>query len=373
MKGGNDNAATTDLARRPGPEVGVSAPQTGGTAIPLVPAPDWTQQQAQVITDPAELLAMLGLSREQLPAALQAAADFPLRVPRSYAARIRPGDAKDPLLRQVLASGEELREVPGYHADPLAEAMHTPVPGILHKYHGRVLLVVTGACAVHCRYCFRRHFPYQSHLPTAARLDEALAWLAGRQDIEEVILSGGDPLSLSDRRLGELIAQLAAIPHLRRLRIHSRLPVVIEGRITEELVAMLDEQRWRATLVLHANHANELAPSLRGEIRRLQSAGVMVLNQAVLLRGVNDSLAAQEALNLALFEHGVLPYYLHQLDRVAGAAHFAVPDDEALALHAALRTRLPGYLVPALVRELPGDLSKTPVVADEPDLQPLPG
>lgn len=350
------------MADRPG---GVARMIRDEALIPLVAASGeaWLREQANVITDPGELLARLGLSRAELPEALRAAADFPLRVPQGYAARMRPNDPADPLLRQVLASGEELREVPGYQADPLAEAGHTPVPGILHKYHGRVLLVVTGACAVHCRYCFRRHFPYQSHLPTAARLEEALAWLATRDDIEEVILSGGDPLSLTDRKLGQLLARLAALPHLKRLRVHSRLPVVIDSRITPALVELLGDPRWQSVLVLHANHAQELTPALRDGVRALQAAGVMVLNQAVLLRGVNDTLAAQEALSLALFAHGVLPYYLHQLDQVAGAAHFAVPDAEALALHAALRARVPGYLLPALVRELPGDCSKTPLAA----------
>ncbi|MCH8544080.1 MAG: EF-P beta-lysylation protein EpmB [Alcanivorax sp.] len=339
-------------------------PQGGDARIPVrqvAQKVDWQQAQADVITDPGELLALLRLDAADLPAALRAAADFPLRVPRAYAARMQAGDAHDPLLRQVLTSPEELAPTPGYDTDPLAEADHTPVPGILHKYHGRVLLVVTGACAVHCRYCFRRHFPYQSHLPTAARLDEALAWLAGHTDIEEVILSGGDPLSLSDRRLLDLLARLAAIPHLRRLRIHSRLPVVIPGRMTPTLVSALGDARWDSVLVLHANHAQELTASLAAEVRALQQQGVTVLNQAVLLRGVNDSLVAQEALSQALFRHGILPYYLHQLDRVAGAAHFSVPDDQARSLHQALRHRLPGYLVPRLVREVAGDLSKTPL------------
>ncbi|MBZ2190268.1 EF-P beta-lysylation protein EpmB [Alcanivorax sp. JB21] len=335
----------------------------GSARIPVQDAADtdWQQAQADVITDPGELLGLLGLDTADLPAALRAAADFPLRVPRAYAARMQPGDAQDPLLRQVLTSPEELAPTPGYDTDPLAEAAHTPVPGILHKYHGRVLLVVTGACAVHCRYCFRRHFPYQSHLPTAARLDEALSWLNEHTEIEEVILSGGDPFSLSDRRLLDLLARLATIPHLRRLRIHSRLPVVIPGRITPALVAALGDARWQSVLVLHANHAHELTPGLAAEVRALQQLGVTVLNQAVLLRGVNDTLPAQEALSLALFQHGILPYYLHQLDRVAGAAHFSVSDDQARALHRALRHRLPGYLVPRLVREVAGDLSKTPL------------
>lgn len=320
--------------------------------------PRWQQAQADLITDPEELRRLLQL--EHLP---WADSGFPLRVPRDYVARMQPGDAADPLLRQVLNSREELAEVAGFTTDPLAEAVHTPVPGVLHKYHGRVLLVVTGACAVHCRYCFRRHFPYQEHLPTRDRLDEALAWLAEQTDVSEVILSGGDPLSLSDRRFGQLLERLAALPHLRRLRVHSRLPLVIHGRVTDALLAQLGDPRWRSVLVLHANHAHELSPQLADEVAALRRVGVTVLNQAVLLRGVNDSVAAQEQLAMSLFDHGVLPYYLHQLDAVAGAAHFAVPDADAVALHDALRARLSGYLLPRLVRELPGDHSKTPVAA----------
>ncbi|WP_245932371.1 EF-P beta-lysylation protein EpmB [Isoalcanivorax indicus] len=324
-------------------------------------SPSWEQAQADTITAVTELLAGLGLVAADLPASLRAAADFPLRVPRSYAARILPGDPDDPLLRQVLAAPEEVEAVPGYTPDPLAEAAHTPVPGVLHKYHGRVLLVVTGACAVHCRYCFRRHFPYNDHMPTPQRLSQALDWLAAQPDVSEVILSGGDPLSLSDRRLLGLLDALAGMPHLRRLRIHSRLPVVIPGRMTPRLVQALADPRWQSVLVLHANHARELAAGLGDELAPLRRAGVTLLNQAVLLRGVNDSLADQVALSEALFAAGVLPYYLHQLDRVAGAAHFAVPDSDALALQQALRGRLPGYLVPRLVREVAGDAAKTPL------------
>ena len=322
---------------------------------------DWQREQAEAITSARELFELLGLDLAALPAALAADADFPLRVPRAYVARIRPGDPHDPLLRQVLASGEELVEVAGFSRDPLAEASATPVPGILHKYRGRVLLLVTGACAVHCRYCFRRHFPYQEHLPTLARLDAALDWLAERTDISEVILSGGDPLSVSDRRLAELLARLAEIGHLRRLRVHSRLPVVIPSRINSALVSLLSDNRWQASLVLHANHADELTPALAEGVARLRGAGVTVMNQAVLLAGINDSLAAQVALSESLFAAGVLPYYLHLLDPVAGAAHFQVPEDQARSLHGQMREHLPGYLVPTLVAERAGEGAKAPL------------
>lgn len=320
--------------------------------------PDWHRQQADLITDVGELCTLLGIQPEELPGGADATSPFPLRVPRRYLALIEPGNPADPLLRQVIATGAERDEVPGYGADPLAEGEHTPVPGLLHKYHGRALLVVTGACAVHCRYCFRRHFPYQSHL-SGGRWRQALEWLAARPDIHEVILSGGDPLTLSNERLVGLLDELAALPHLTRLRIHSRTPVVIPERLDAGLAALLAAPRWRATLVLHANHPREISAALSQRLGAFTRAGVTLLNQAVLLAGVNDDEDTLVGLSDALFDAGVLPYYLHQLDAVAGAAHFAVPDHRALALHAALRARLPGFLVPRLAREEPGKAAKT--------------
>ena len=320
--------------------------------------PDWQRQQADLVTDPAELLALLELAVSDLPASLAAARDFPLRVPRSYIALMAKGDPHDPLLRQVLSVPAELEAVPGYGADPLEEEEHTPVPGLLHKYHGRALLVVTGACAVHCRYCFRRHFPYQEHL-SGKRWEQALAWLAARPDINEVILSGGDPLTLSNRRLGQLVEALAEIPHLRRLRLHSRTPVVIPERLDEELLTLLAQPRWRTVMVLHANHPREISQPLAERGRQWQRAGITLLNQSVLLAGVNDQQEVLVSLSDRLHEAGILPYYLHQLDKVAGAAHFAVPDEVALELHRALRASLPGFLVPRLAREEPGESAKT--------------
>lgn len=320
--------------------------------------PDWQRQQADLITDPAELLALLHLDSADLPESLAAARDFPLRVPRSYAALMEQGNPADPLLRQVLSVPAELDTVPGYGSDPLDEGEHTPVPGLLHKYHGRALLVVTGACAVHCRYCFRRHFPYQTHL-SGKRWEQAVAWLAGRPDINEVILSGGDPLTLTNRRLAQLLEALAEIPHLRRLRIHSRTPVVIPERLDDELLALVSQARWRTVVVLHANHPREISDALAGRCRAWQRAGITLFNQSVLLAGVNDQVDTLVALSDRLHEAGVVPYYLHQLDKVAGAAHFAVPDTRALALHQGLRARLPGFLVPRLSREEPGEAAKT--------------
>ena len=321
----------------------------------------WQRELAQAIGDPAELLRELDLDPVLLPAARAASASFPLRVPRGFVTRMRKGDPDDPLLRQVLPLGAELDEAPGFDTDPIGDRAALAAPGVLHKYHGRALLLVTGACAVHCRYCFRREFPYAESGAGAARWRPALAYLRDDPSLREAILSGGDPLSLSDRRLGALLAELDRIPHLERLRIHSRQPIVLPERIDDGLLAVLASTRLQRVLVVHANHPREIDGTVRAALRRLAAAGVTLLNQAVLLRGVNDSAAVLAGLSEALFAAGVLPYYLHLLDRVRGAAHFEVKESEASAIMEALRQRLPGYLVPRLVRELPGQPAKTPV------------
>lgn len=320
---------------------------------------DWQPAASDLITSSAELFRLLGLDSALLPGALAAADDFALKVPRSYVARMRRADLADPLLLQVLGQARELDLVPGFGVDPLEEKGFTPVPSILHKYQGRVLLMVTGACAIHCRYCFRRHFPYQEHVPTAERLTQALAWLRSRTDISEVILSGGDPLSLSDRRLRELLEQLSALPNVKRLRIHTRLPVVMPTRISAAFLEMCAQLNKPLAMVVHANHAAELDGEVAAALSALRGSGVTLLNQTVLLAGVNANLQDQKALSERLYEVGVLPYYLHQLDAVAGAAHFAVSDQHALALHEQMKSCLPGYLVPRLVREQPNESSKT--------------
>jgi EF-P beta-lysylation protein EpmB len=327
------------------------------TAV-LQHTPAWQQALAQAITDPHELLALLQLD-QRLAAQDPAARRFPLRVPRGFAARMQPGDPADPLLRQVLPLDAEGRLVPGFSADPLEELAAMPVPGLLHKYAGRVLLTLTGACGVHCRYCFRRHFPYADANPSANQWDAALDYIRVRPDIHEVLLSGGDPLSLSDRRLAALAQQLDAIPHLQRLRIHTRMPVVLPERVDDALLAWLAASRLTPVLVLHANHAHEIDDRVVDALAALRRQRVQLLNQAVLLRGVNDSLEALVALSETLIAAGVLPYYLHLLDPVAGAAHFEVPEAEARALLRGLQERLPGYLVPRLAREEPAAGSKT--------------
>ena len=321
----------------------------------------WQLEYADIITDVAELLDMLALKVTDLEGCLEATRQFPLRVPRSFVARMMPGDPADPLLRQVLAVPQELLERPGFCTDPLNEAEAAPLPGILHKYAGRALLMVTGACAIHCRYCFRRHYPYGDSILTGSRLEGALAWLADHREISEVILRGGDPLSVSDHKLSELVERLAQIPHIRRLRIHSRLPVVLPSRITSALVNTLAAHEMHTVVVLHTNHPNELQSDLSTGLEHLRHAGVHCLNQSVLLAGVNDSAQTLVALSEALFDYGVLPYYLHCLDPVAGSGHFAVEQSRMADIYQEMRKRLPGYLLPRLVRESPGDTAKQPL------------
>lgn len=323
--------------------------------------PAWRRSLAASVASVGELLDLLGLEAADVDASLAAHRDFPLRVPRSFVARMRRGEPRDPLLRQVLPAAAELDSAPGFRRDPLAEASAAPAPGLLHKYRGRVLLIVSGACAVHCRYCFRRHFPYGEHSGGGEGWDAALDYVAREPSIEEVILSGGDPLSVADDKLAGLARAVAQIPHVRRLRVHTRLPIVLPERVDEALLEWLGATRLAAAMVVHANHAREIDDEVAGAMRRLRRAGVVLLNQAVLLAGVNDDAAALAELGEALFAAGVVPYYLHLLDRVAGSAHFEVGDQRARALVAELAARTSGYLVPRLVRELPGAPAKVGV------------
>jgi len=329
--------------------------------VPIARPPVWQRELARAIRDPQELLRVLGLDPALILGARPAAADFPLRVPWGYVARMAPGDPDDPLLRQVLPVADELRATPGFGPDPVGDRAAMALPGILHKYPGRVLLTATGACAIHCRYCFRRHFPYADANPATDHWRAALAYIAADDSIREVILSGGDPLTLSDARIAELVTLLAGIAHVARLRIHTRLPVVLPERVTPELVALLARSRFNVVVVIHANHANEIDRTVREALARCASAGITLLNQTVLLRGVNDDAGALCALSETLFAAGVLPYYLHLLDRVEGAAHFEIDDARARSLWSEMNARLPGYLVPRLVRETPGAAGKVVV------------
>ncbi|HHM05372.1 MAG TPA: EF-P beta-lysylation protein EpmB [Gammaproteobacteria bacterium] len=326
-----------------------------------VQRPAWQLALQNAVRDPAELLRELALPPSLAGSGPRGLA-FPLRVPRSYVGRMRKGDPHDPLLRQVLITAAEEQRVAGFSADPVGDLRAMTVPGLLHKYHGRALLLTTGTCAIHCRYCFRRHFPYQETKAADPGWEAALAYIAADPTIAEIILSGGDPLTLSDPKLAALVSRLERLPGLKRLRIHTRLPIVLPERVTPELVALLGETRLKSVVVVHANHPQELdGGQVRQALLALTATGSSILNQTVLLAGINDQADTLARLSEALFDHGVLPYYLHSLDPVQGAAHFRVSDQEARRIVQSLRRRLPGYLVPRLVREVAGEEAKHPL------------
>lgn len=331
------------------------------SATPLPTPTRWQQLWRQAVRDPRALLEQLGLDPDELKVSAEAASQFALRVPQGFVDRMRHGDRHDPLLRQVLPITDELQVVPGFSLDAVGDGPAKKATGVIQKYRGRALLVTTGSCAINCRYCFRRHFDYGTENAAREGWREAVEAIAQDPDIDEVILSGGDPLSLATHKLVELTHALKQIPHLRRLRIHTRLPVVLPERVDDELVQWLAGLPWPVAFVIHANHANEFDAAVDAAMARLRAAGATLLNQAVLLRGVNDSIEALQALSERSFAAGVLPYYLYQVDRVEGVAHFEVSDETAKALHAQLMARLSGYLVPKLVREIAGDSSKRPV------------
>ena len=326
------------------------------------PAPvRWQQLWREAVRDPRELLALLGLESVAARISDAAALQFPMRVPRGFVARMHHADPADPLLRQVLPLDDEMNLAPGFSLDAVGDGAARAGTGVLQKYRGRALLVATGSCAINCRYCFRRHFPYAEETAAHDGWREAVQLIRSDPSIEEVILSGGDPLSLATPKLAELSDALAGIGHLKRLRIHTRLPVVLPERVDAPLLHWLRQLPWPVAIVLHANHANEFDAGVDSALADLRNSGALLLNQAVLLRGVNDSVEALAELSERGFAAGVLPYYLHQLDRIQGASHFEVPDQQARAMHAALAARLSGYLVPRLVREVAGDTGKRPL------------
>ena len=279
--------------------------------------------------------------------------DFPVRVPEPFVTRMVPGDPHDPLLRQVLAVADERHAMPGFVKDPLDE-LEGPMPGVLHKYRSRVLVIYRGGCAINCRYCFRRHFPYQENTLTARDIDGLVSYLKAHPEVNEVILSGGDPLMADDQALSGLFVRLESVSSIHRLRIHTRLPIVIPERVTDTLCQAIATTALPVVMVLHSNHANEIDQSVMDAVSQLRAVCRSVLNQSVILKGINDSADVLIALSERLFEAGIDPYYLNVLDRVSGAHHFDVSDLEVAALHQALLNALPGYLVPKLVREVPG-------------------
>ena len=328
----------------------------------LYKAQNWQSQMSDLITSPEELLKQLELSPEDLlSGAILASQQFKLRVPRAFVGKMKLGDALDPLLLQVLPHHLELEEHAGFVTDPLGEEQANQLPGVLHKYKTRFLLTLTGACAIHCRYCFRRHFPYQENLPKNEDWLNIKTYLESQLDINEVILSGGDPLTLSNRKLALWVERLESLKQIKILRIHSRVPIVIPERIDTELVSLLKNSRLRIILVIHSNHPAELDNLTCSKLAHLAKHNILVLNQAVLLKGVNDSAQTLVDLSYRLFEAQVLPYYLHVLDKVKGAHHFDLGAEKIDQIYKDVLASLPGYLVPKLVREVAGEKNKTPL------------
>lgn len=334
--------------------------------IPVKPLstqiPTWQSLWRDSLRDPLELLQLLGLEAFSGHISSAAQAAFAFRVPRGFAAKMRYGDPNDPLLRQVLPMLAEDPINPLLALDAVGDMAARQAPGVLHKYAGRALLVSTGSCAIHCRYCFRRHFPYSEETAASNQWQSAIDYVKTNTDVEELLLSGGDPLSLSTVKLESLTEQLRAIRHLKRIRIHTRLPIVLPERIDAEFLQWLHNLPWPCVVVVHANHAQELDAPVLEALQQLRAPGITVLNQSVLLKGVNDDAKSLAALSLRLFEADVLPYYLHQLDHVQGVTHFEVSDAKAHEIQRQLMATLPGYLVPKLVREIAGDPNKTPLV-----------
>jgi len=337
---------------------------------PIIPRSDqfihsisWQSELSRVIKDVRGLLVYTGNQVSDIDGLDTGHLDFPLRVPQPYASRIERGNPDDPLLRQVLPLAIENQTVPGYISDPLNEANSNIQSGIIHKYQGRVLLILAGTCAINCRYCFRRHFPYQENQNSKPEWQTALDYIRQDSSITEVIFSGGEPLINTDKTLQQLTHSIADITHVKRLRIHTRLPVVIPQRVTADMLGWLTETRLQPVVVIHANHAAEIDDRVADALMHMRSRGITVLNQSVLLKGVNDTVSILKRLSERLFQAGVMPYYLHLLDKTQGTAHFDMPSTAAQQLLGQLSTQLPGYLVPKLVKEIAGEAAKTPLLA----------
>ncbi len=332
---------------------------THNETIYMTSLSNWQQLLKQGINNTPELLSLLQLTSADIADALLTPQPFKMRVPLGFVSRMQIGNPNDPLLRQVLPIVAEQASVSGYTLDPLQEAVSNPIPGLLQKYKSRVLLTISGACAINCRYCFRRHFPYSDNNPGMQGWAAAINYISERPDITEVIFSGGDPLTAPDTFLASLAEKIAHIPHVTTLRIHTRMPIVLPERINDEFLAWFTQSRLKPVLVTHCNHPQEIDASVMQAAKRLQQAGVLLLNQSVLLKGINDDAAILAALSNKLFECHILPYYLNLLDKVEGTSHFDLPQTEAIALHQALAALLPGYLVPKLIQEIPDRPSKT--------------
>ncbi len=325
------------------------------------PIPHWQQELRTAFTNISDLLFYLHLDSADLSLQYQASKNFPLLATKSYVDRIKKSDWADPLLRQILPLADELKQHPDFINDPVGDSQASVMPGLLHKYHGRVLLVTTGACAIHCRYCFRRAFPYSDNSAHRSQITAIIDYLTNNPGITEVILSGGDPLTLSDAKFQHLISTLSDIQHIDRIRIHSRIPVVLPSRITDKFLDTLASSDKKIIMVIHANHPNELNHEVEKGLLKMKQLGITLLNQTVLLQGVNDDPVILTQLSFRLFDCHTLPYYLHLLDKVSGAQHFDINNPTVKILYEQLQATLPGYLVPKLVREESGEAYKTPI------------
>jgi EF-P beta-lysylation protein EpmB len=330
--------------------------------IPTWQAPDWRDELKNLIQDPKQLWKALDLDPSKLPAAHAAHKQFQLKVTPSFLSRMKRGDINDPLLKQVMPLDDELQSHLGFVADPLEEARFNPVPGLVHKYTNRVLLIDTTSCAINCRYCFRREFDYSSNRLSSADWEHIFAYIEDDKNIDEVIFSGGDPLLQGDRHFQWVLDRLDAISHVVRVRVHSRIPIVLPSRVTDALISIFKDSRFQVIWVIHSNHPQEIDLDVKGVFRKLKAAGISLFNQAVLLKSINDSAEVQIALAQTLFEHGVQPYYLHALDKVSGTAHFDTEMNLIEQIYETMRSKLPGYMLPKLVRELPGANAKTPLL-----------
>ncbi|BCG63372.1 MAG: L-lysine 2,3-aminomutase [Methyloprofundus sp.] len=326
----------------------------------IAPLSNWQQDLANAFTHPIDLLQYLGIYDAGF--SLAAKQNFAMRVPRSYAECMRKGDLNDPLLKQILPIADELNSPAHYKNDPVGDLSALTENCIIHKYHGRVLFITTGGCAINCRFCFRRNFPYSEVQLNKQNTHTALEYLTNDASITEVILSGGDPLLLSDTNLVELISKLVKVPHLKRIRIHTRIPIVLPSRITPNLINTLNNAALPIILVMHCNHANELSQQVTAACISLKQTNISLLNQTVLLKDINDSSEVLQKLSEKLFASGILPYYLHLLDRAIGTAHFEIQEEKAIKIHQQLQQILPGYLVPKLVKEQAGAVAKSLII-----------
>jgi EF-P beta-lysylation protein EpmB len=317
----------------------------------------WQQELADGFSNIDEICKYLNIPLADNKATLSAI-NFPFRVPREFVDRMEKGNLNDPLLKQILPTVDEHIATPDFTHDPVGDLQSMTETGVIHKYQGRVLLITTGSCAINCRYCFRRNFPYGDFQLSSSKYIKAINYIESHQDISEVILSGGDPLLLNDQKLIGLIQKIESIPHIKRIRIHSRIPIVLPSRITTELCEYLLAVKKDIILVVHANHANELNDKVKFACKQLKSANITLLNQAVLLKGINNTVERLSTLHEKLFTFNIMPYYLHLLDKAAGTVHFEVSEDEGILLMNQIKKILPGYLVPKLVKELTGATNK---------------